>query len=108
MRMMERYHLHLEKMAIKAFQSVSNYDYDVQSWLSGALDDNSELSPRVNKTIKLRYGENPHQKASLELLDEGIPSIVNARQVQGKELSYNNYIDADTAFKIISEFNEKR
>ena len=97
-----------KKMAIKAFQSVSNYDYDVQSWLSGAFDNNSELSPRVNKTIKLRYGENPHQKASLELLDEGIPSIVNARQVQGKELSYNNYIDADTAFKIISEFNEKK
>ena len=52
---------------------------------------------------RLRYGENPHQSAALYLTDEPGPSVATARQVQGKELSYNNINDADAAFELVSD-----
>ena len=52
---------------------------------------------------RLRYGENPHQSAALYLTGEPAPSIATARQVQGKELSYNNINDADAAFELVSD-----
>src|SRR6059058_3977431 len=53
-----------------------------------------------------RYGENPHQKAALYRNDEQRPGVATARQVQGKELSYNNYADTDAAFELVAEFAE--
>ena len=52
---------------------------------------------------RLRYGENPHQSAALYLTAEPPPNIATARQVQGKELSYNNINDADAAFELVSD-----
>jgi len=66
-----------------------------------------DLSLDLKKIQDLRYGENPHQKASYyrsSSAEDG--SLVNARQLQGKELSYNNILDVNAAFQIVKEFNE--
>ena len=66
-----------------------------------------ELNIHFKKKEVLRYGENPHQEAAL-YIDEGDtrPSIAQAKQVQGKELSYNNLLDADAALQCVAEFEE--
>ena len=93
-------------MSIKAFRVVSEYDNDIHFSLSGKYAER-EVFPSIQKSeTKLRYGENPHQKASLHVFEETSPSIAGAKKIQGRELSYNNYVDADCAFKVISEFNE--
>src|SRR3546814_15388208 len=57
--------------------------------------------------MPLRYGENPHQEAALYLpMGPAAPGIAQARQVQGKELSYNNLNDADAALELVSEFRD--
>ena len=61
--------------------------------------------PTQKAETKLRYGENLI-RASLCIFDQASPAIAGAKKIQGKELSYNNYVDADSAFKIISERNE--
>jgi len=66
-----------------------------------------DLSLDLKKIQDLRYGENPHQKASYyrsSSAEDG--SLVNARQLQGKELSYNNILDVNAAFQIVKEFDE--
>ena len=62
----------------------------------------------INTSIgsELRYGENPHQKATLYITDRSISGAANAELLQGKELSYNNIADADAAYKLIQEFDE--
>src|SRR5207237_2909452 len=61
------------------------------------------------KDQKLRYGENPHQRAAI-YRETGARSvewgIVTAKKLQGKELSYNNYLDLDSAWNLVSEFNQ--
>ena len=53
----------------------------------------------------LRYGENPHQRAALYLSAEARPGVATARQIQGKELSYNNINDTDAAYELVAEFD---
>src|SRR3989344_3046480 len=66
-----------------------------------------ELKLAFKRAEILRYGENPHQKAALYVDETDTrPSVVRARKVQGKELSYNNLMDADAAFECASEFEE--
>lgn len=67
-----------------------------------------ELKLNLERKDTLRYGENPHQSAALykNPLDPERPGAVNARKVQGKELSYNNLLDADAAFECVAEFSE--
>ena len=55
---------------------------------------------------RLRYGENPHQAAAFYRTGATRPGVATARQLQGKELSYNNYADADAAFELVAEFAE--
>jgi len=66
-----------------------------------------ELNLQGQRKMILRYGENPHQEAAL-YLDPGVdrPCVARAKQVQGKELSYNNIADADAAFECVTEFQE--
>lgn len=71
---------------------------------------NTEQFPRdlfleMRKTAYLRYGENPHQKASLYSVKAG-DGIANAEQLHGKEMSYNNYLDADAAWNLVQDFDE--
>jgi len=67
-----------------------------------------ELQLKLERLEALRYGENPHQSAALykNPLDPERPGAANARKVQGKELSYNNLLDADAAFECVAEFSE--
>ncbi len=62
------------------------------------------LSQPAHKVLDLRYGENPHQRAALYRLGGG--GVANSRQLQGKELSYNNLLDLDAAWELASEFTE--
>ena len=96
-------------MAAKAFAATAAYDAAIAGWFARA-DQGHHFPPRrtVASTLAttLRYGENPHQQAALYLapgsaLGTGIPQ---ARQVQGKELSYNNYNDANAALELTAEF----
>ena len=96
-------------MAAKAFAATAAYDAAISGWFNGH-DQTAHFPERRAVASKLsttlRYGENPHQEAALYLpelsaLGTGIPQ---AQQLQGKELSYNNYNDANAALELVAEF----
>lgn len=99
--------------ALKVFCLTSEYDSLIASYLSkiSGISEKIEIMPEIfslnlKKFQDLRYGENPHQRASLyEWKDERF-SLTKAIQLNGKEMSYNNYIDADTALNIVLEFEK--
>lgn len=95
-------------MAARAYAATAAYDSMISQWF--AFADQQQLFPETLAVIgtraeELRYGENPHQRAAL-YLPRGPHGhgIAQARQVQGKELSYNNYNDADAALELAAEF----
>lgn len=98
--------------AKKAFGMTVAYDCAIINWLTKFGDDKKpqnfpmHLGFTFDKLQPLRYGENPHQRAAFyrERAPVPEPSVVNARQVQGKDLSYNNIMDADAAIEIVGEF----
>ena len=96
-------------LAAKAFAATAAYDAAIAGWFAKA-DQQYHFPPRrtVASTLAttLRYGENPHQQAALYLADNSAlgTGIPQARQVQGKELSYNNYNDANAALELVAEF----
>jgi phosphoribosylaminoimidazolecarboxamide formyltransferase/IMP cyclohydrolase len=101
------------RLAAKAFGATARYDGAISSYL-GALDDGKKprswsdaLNFQLVKLKDLRYGENPQQRAAFYTVAgaEG-PSIARARQLQGKELSFNNILDADAALGAVLEFSE--
>ncbi|KAL6223201.1 hypothetical protein ACLB2K_006590 [Fragaria x ananassa] len=99
------------KLAWKAFQHVASYDSAVSEWLwRQTSEDKLPPSLTVPLSIKspLRYGENPHQKAAFyvdkSLSEVNAGGIATAIQHHGKEMSYNNYLDADAAWNCVSEF----
>ena len=88
-----------ERLAQQAFQRTASYD----SIVSLYLGDNSFLFLMLNKTADLRYGENPHQSAALyQTGDES--GVANAELLSGKEMSFNNYVDADAAWQLVCDF----
>jgi phosphoribosylaminoimidazolecarboxamide formyltransferase/IMP cyclohydrolase len=99
-----------KRLAAKAFGRVAVYDAAVSNWLSGVLqDDAPEYRAFGGKLIQaLRYGENPHQKAAFYKLPDRRFGVASARQLQGKELSYNNINDTDAAYECVAEFDPKR
>ncbi|MEP9358879.1 bifunctional phosphoribosylaminoimidazolecarboxamide formyltransferase/IMP cyclohydrolase [Sphingomonas sp. KR3-1] len=98
------------KFAAKAYAATAAYDSMISSWF--AFADQGEAFPEtLNLSLKrgqaLRYGENPHQSAAFyAATGPATPGIGQARQLQGKELSYNNYNDADAALELVSEFRD--
>jgi len=97
-----------QKLAALAFRHTAEYDIAVASWMD------STLAPEENpaaaelpawfarswrRTSLLRYGENPHQRAALYSDDIGWPGLAQAEQLHGKEMSYNNFTDADAAWR---------
>jgi len=102
-----------QRLAAKAYGHTAAYDAMVADYLvrqsgAGAVAGYPEtLSLRYEKRLDLRYGENPHQSAAF-YADPGATaaSIATARQLQGKELSYNNIADADTALECVRQFAE--
>ena len=94
-------------LAAKAFQHVALYDTAIATYLRGDSDPlASELTIGLTRLQSLRYGENPHQNSAFyrEVLSpEG--GLASAKQVHGKELSYNNIIDADAAWNAVRDFD---
>ena len=94
------------ELARKAFQHVALYDTAVSKYLSGESDgaSMSELTFGYNRASDLRYGENPHQKATLYTSALASGGIVRAERLHGIEMSYTNYLDADAAWRVVSDF----
>lgn len=99
-----------QRLAAKAFAHTAQYDAMVSAYFASALGGTTETFPAdlnlsFRKNLDLRYGENPHQQAAFYADPSAIgPSIAQARQLQGKELSYNNIADADTALECVRQF----
>ena len=95
-------------MAARAYAATAAYDSMISQWF--AFADQQERFPEMlavtgTRRETLRYGENPHQQAALYIPNgPHIRGIAQGQQVQGKELSYNNYNDADAAFELAAEF----
>jgi phosphoribosylaminoimidazolecarboxamide formyltransferase / IMP cyclohydrolase len=98
------------RFAAKAYALTATYDGMISQWF--AITDQGQLLPETlavsgQKHEELRYGENPHQSAALFIpAHPQAKGISQATQVQGKELSYNNYNDADAALELVSEFRD--
>ncbi len=94
-------------MAQKAFARTATYDAAISNWFAAEI---GETSPAYrafggHKILDLRYGENPHQSAGFYAGVKEGPSLAAARQLQGKELSYNNVADTDAALDLVAEFD---
>ena len=97
-------------LAAKAFRHVADYDAVVAQYLTEQADEPfpEQLTITLDKVQDLRYGENPHQGAAFYADGVGAGSgLAGARQLQGKELSYNNIADADAALAIAAEFGDE-
>ena len=95
-------------LATLAFQHVAQYDVAVSSWLASVVLPDADPSQVGfpawfggvwERAQTLRYGENPHQDAALYVAKFGNPGIAQAEQLHGKEMSYNNFVDADAAYR---------
>jgi phosphoribosylaminoimidazolecarboxamide formyltransferase/IMP cyclohydrolase len=92
-------------LALKAFAMTAAYDAAIVEWMGReerVFPQTLVLAGRLAE--RLRYGENPHQSAAFYTTGAIRPGVATARQLQGKELSYNNYADADAAFELVAEF----
>jgi len=95
-------------LAAKAFTHTAAYDDAVSRWFLDETRDGPKLAG-ITHEMPLRYGENPHQSASLAFTPSAPRiGVASARQVQGKALSYNNLNDADAAFECVAEFDPAR
>ncbi|WP_104019863.1 bifunctional phosphoribosylaminoimidazolecarboxamide formyltransferase/IMP cyclohydrolase [Roseovarius nitratireducens] len=94
------------KLAQRAYARTAAYDAAVSTWMAEAIDEPAPRRRAFAGTLAqvLRYGENPHQSAAFYTDGSDRPGVATARQVQGKELSYNNINDTDAAFELVSEF----
>ncbi len=100
------------RLAAEAFAHTASYDVAVASWMGNVLVDTSEgtgfpawVGATWQKASTLRYGENPHQPAALYTSSSG-GGLAGAEQLHGKEMSYNNYVDADAARRAAYDFAE--
>ncbi len=105
-------------LSVAAFNRIANYDAAISDYLSSlagpseGVPERAEFPAQANgrfvKLQDLRYGENPHQSAAFYRDLEPAPgSLVTARQLQGKELSYNNIADADAAWECVKSFGDE-
>ena len=112
------------KLAFKAFRKTAMYDSaihdflhkkgDIREWVLEeefpeeypSIQMPDEIPLGLKKISNLRYGENPHQQAGLYITHKQEGSLANAKIFQGKELSYNNFLDANTAMKCVMEFDD--
>src|SRR5204862_3218962 len=96
------------RLARKAYALTAAYDAAISLWF--AKDEGVVFPETLVGAAELveetRYGENPHQKAAFYRTGDKRPGVATARQLQGKELSYNNYADTDAAFELVAEFAE--
>ncbi len=104
-------------LSAAAFRHTASYDIAVASWLGSVVapDDHvggvssgfpGWVAQSFERAAVLRYGENPHQKAALYIVPSGEDGIAHADQLSGKEMSYNNYVDGDAAWRAAYDFAE--
>jgi phosphoribosylaminoimidazolecarboxamide formyltransferase/IMP cyclohydrolase len=98
------------RLAAKAYARTAAYDAAISNWFAGVLkNDAPDFRSFGGRLIQpLRYGENPHQTAAFYKTPDRRPGVTTARQLQGKELSYNNINDTDAAYECVAEFDAKR
>jgi phosphoribosylaminoimidazolecarboxamide formyltransferase/IMP cyclohydrolase len=101
------------RLAAQAFADIAEYDVAVAQWTSAALvpADDSEGWPAfaglaLRRSAVLRYGENPHQPAVLYVNPDAPAGLAQAEQLHGKEMSYNNYVDGDAAWRAAHDFTD--
>jgi phosphoribosylaminoimidazolecarboxamide formyltransferase/IMP cyclohydrolase len=94
------------QLALEAFRTTAEYDLAIATWLAGS--DSKELPDWFgkiwNRKSSLRYGENPHQNAAI--YGGSNSGVVNAQQIHGKEMSFNNYTDADAAWRAVRDHRD--
>ncbi|KKK04688.1 bifunctional phosphoribosylaminoimidazolecarboxamide formyltransferase/IMP cyclohydrolase [Micromonospora sp. HK10] len=98
-------------LAARAFADIAEYDVAVAEWFAQDPAD-ADWPPRfaglaLRRQAVLRYGENPHQAAALYADPAGPAGLAQAEQLHGKEMSYNNYVDADAAWRAAHDFPEQ-
>ena len=99
-----------KKLAAKAYARTAAYDAAISNWFADTLhDDAPDYRAFGGKLIEaLRYGENPHQSAAFYRSPGDRFGVATARQLQGKQLSYNNINDTDAAYECVGEFDPQR
>lgn len=102
-----------QRLAAEAFAHTASYDISVASWMGNVVapDPDGEgfpswLGQAWERQAVLRYGENPHQRAAVYAADFSRPALARAEQLHGKEMSYNNYVDADAARRAAYDYAE--
>jgi phosphoribosylaminoimidazolecarboxamide formyltransferase / IMP cyclohydrolase len=100
------------RLAADAFVHTATYDVHVASWMGNVLAPSDEgtgfpawIGATWDRAASLRYGENPHQRAALYTAGHGNGGLATAEQLHGKEMSYNNYVDADAAHRAAYDFD---
>jgi phosphoribosylaminoimidazolecarboxamide formyltransferase / IMP cyclohydrolase len=105
------------RLALDAFRHTATYDIAVASWLGSVVAPDDEvdgassgfpgwIAASYERAAVLRYGENPHQRAALYVSPDRPGGVAHAEQISGKEMSYNNYVDADAAYRAAYDFTE--
>jgi phosphoribosylaminoimidazolecarboxamide formyltransferase/IMP cyclohydrolase len=99
-----------KKLAAKAYARTASYDAAISNWFARELNDPAPSFRAFGGRLAeaLRYGENPHQSAAFYRSPDMRAGVATARQVQGKQLSYNNINDTDAAYECVAEFDPKR
>jgi len=94
------------ELAMRTFRKTAEYDIAIAEWLASELDQSDWRAKVWQKITDLRYGENPHQSAAV-FQDNAVPNgISNAKQHHGKEMSFNNFTDADAALRAAYDHDE--
>ncbi|MET0233633.1 MAG: bifunctional phosphoribosylaminoimidazolecarboxamide formyltransferase/IMP cyclohydrolase [Kibdelosporangium sp.] len=95
-----------KRLALDTYRHTASYDIAVASWMGSVLAPEDEgstfpgwVAASWQRSNVLRYGENPHQGAALYVSSHGGSGLATAEQLHGKEMSYNNYVDADAAYR---------
>ena len=98
------------RLAAKAYARTAAYDAAISNWFAAELKlETPDFRSFGGRLIQpLRYGENPHQTAAFYRLPDKRPGVSTARQLQGRELSYNNINDTDAAYECVGEFDPRR
>ncbi len=100
----------MRSLAVKAFAHTASYDAAINEYLARCFHGQKgsmlpqRLSLAFEKLQELRYGENPHQKAAFYRQTGAAGGIINLKQLQGKELSFNNILDLNSAMELVKEF----
>jgi phosphoribosylaminoimidazolecarboxamide formyltransferase/IMP cyclohydrolase len=99
-----------KQLAAKAYARTAAYDAAIANWFAAEIGEMSPAYRAIGGRLvePLRYGENPHQSAAFYRTPERRFGVATARQLQGKQLSYNNLNDTDAAYECVAEFDPRR